>query len=86
MSETKFAAGAIVHYTPTVSQDRQSANGLYEVLRQMPTEDAGNSYRIKNQSSGQQRVAREHQLEKATDADLLAWANISLQRVRPERR
>jgi hypothetical protein len=40
--------------------------GVYEILRQMPIEDATEaSYRIKNKSSGQERIAREHQLDNA---------------------
>jgi hypothetical protein len=64
MSEHKFSAGQMVHFSPTFSQDRQSGIGLYQILRQMPVERADEmSYRIKNQSSGQERVASEHQLE-----------------------
>jgi len=65
MSKPMFAAGQMVHYSPSFSQDSKSGLGLYEVLRQMPIEDAQEtSYRIKSQSSGQERIAREHQLEK----------------------
>jgi hypothetical protein len=66
MSEHRFAAGQLVHFNPTFSQDRDSGVGLYEILRQMPIERADEtSYRIKNQSSGQERIASEHQLELA---------------------
>jgi hypothetical protein len=66
MLEPIFLAGQVVHYSPGFAQDSMSALGLYEVLRQMPIEDAKEiSYRIKSQSSGQERIAREHQLEMA---------------------
>jgi len=66
MLEPIFFAGQVVHYSPSFAQDSKSALGLYEVLRQMPIEDAKEiSYRIKSQSSGQERIAREHQLEMA---------------------
>jgi hypothetical protein len=66
MSEPIFCAGQVVRYSPSFAQDSSSALGLYEVLRQMPIEDSKEiSYRIKSQSSGQERIAREHQLEMA---------------------
>lgn len=66
MSEPMFAAGQMVHYSPSFAQDSKSGVGLYEVLRQMPVEDSQEtSYRIKSKTSGQERIAREHQLEKA---------------------
>ena len=56
----------MVHFSPTFSQDRQSGIGLYQILRQMPIERGDEkSYRIKSQSSGQERIASEHQLEMA---------------------
>jgi hypothetical protein len=62
----KFANGQMVHFTPSFSQDSKSATGPYEILRQMPIEGADEtSYRIKSQSNGQERIAREHQLETA---------------------
>jgi hypothetical protein len=65
MSEPKFANGQMVRFTPSFSQDAK-ALGIYEIIRQMPIEDATEtSYRIKSGSSGQERVAREHQLESA---------------------
>jgi hypothetical protein len=66
METRKFANGQVVHFTPSFSQDSKSAIGLYEILRQMPIEGADEaSYRIKSQISGQERIAREHQLENA---------------------
>lgn len=62
----KFANGQVVHFTPSFSQDSRSATGPYEILRQMPIEGADETtYRIKSQSNGQERIAREHQLETA---------------------
>jgi len=66
MSKPKFANGQMVHFTPSFSQDSRSAMGPYEVLRKMPIEGADEtSYKIKSQTSGQERIAREHQLENA---------------------
>jgi hypothetical protein len=62
----KFANGQVVHFTPSVSQDARSATGPYEILRQMPIEGGDETtYKIKCQTSGQERIAREHQLEHA---------------------
>jgi hypothetical protein len=66
MSAPKFANGQVVHFTPSFSQDSRSAMGPYEILRQMPIEGADEaSYKIKSQTSGQERIAREHQLKNA---------------------
>ena len=66
MTAPKFASGQKVHFTPSFSQDSKSGTGLYEILRQMPIEGGDEaSYRIKSQISGQERIAREHQLENA---------------------
>jgi len=66
MTAPKFANGQVVHFTPSFSQDSRSATGLYEILRQMPMEGVDEAtYKIKSQTSGQQRIAREHQLENA---------------------
>ena len=64
MPEPKFVVGEKVHYSPDVTQDRKSGVGLFEVLRQMPDEIAGHSYRIKSVADGHERIAREHQLDK----------------------
>jgi hypothetical protein len=64
MSEPRFFVGEKVLYSPDVTQDRKSGAGLFEVLRQMPIEGAGRSYRIKSESDGHERIAREHQLDK----------------------
>jgi len=64
MSEPKFTSGQVVHFTPSFSQDTKSAIGLFEILRQMPIEGGDEtSYRIRHQTSGQERIAREHQLQ-----------------------
>ncbi len=66
MSDPKFANGQMVRFTPSFSQDSKAALDVYEIVRQMPIEDASEtSYRIKSGSSGQERIAREHQLESA---------------------
>ena len=66
MTISKFASGQLVHFTPSFAQDSKSALGPYEILRQMPLEGTDEaSYKIKSQTSGQERIAREHQLETA---------------------
>jgi hypothetical protein len=66
MTAPKFANGQVVNFTPSFSQDSRSATGPYEILRQMPIEGGDETtYRIKSQTSGQERIAREHQLENA---------------------
>jgi hypothetical protein len=75
METRKFASGQVVHFTPSFSQDARSATGLYEILRQMPIEGGDEtSYRIKSQVSGQERIAREHQLEIALNPVGAHWA------------
>jgi hypothetical protein len=64
MPESKFLVGEKVHYSPDVTQDRKSGDGLFEVLRQMPDETAGPSYRIRSVADGHERIAREHQLDR----------------------
>jgi hypothetical protein len=66
MATPKFTNGQLVNFTPSFSQDSKSANGPYEILRQMPIEGSDETtYKIKSQASGQERIAREHQLEDA---------------------
>jgi hypothetical protein len=66
MPEPKFAVGEKVLYCPDVTQDRQSGAGFFEVVRSMPDERAGRSYRIRNVTDGHERIAREYQLDKVT--------------------
>jgi hypothetical protein len=64
MSAPKFAIGQVVSFTPSFSQDSKSSIGPYEIIRQMPAEGADEtSYKIRSQINGQERIAREHQLE-----------------------
>jgi hypothetical protein len=66
MTTPRFASGQVVHFTPSFTQDSKSATGPYEILRQMPIEGTDeNTYKIKSQTNGQERIAREHQLENA---------------------
>ena len=66
MTTPKFTNGQLVNFTPSFSRIPKSATGPYEILRQMPIEGADEtSYKIKSQISGQERIAREHQLENA---------------------
>jgi hypothetical protein len=64
--EPQYAAGDRVQYNPDFTQDRQSGAGLYEIVRSMPIEANGHSYRIKSKTDGHERIAREHQLDKVT--------------------
>jgi hypothetical protein len=64
MLEPRFVIGEKVIYIPGFTQDRESGAGLFEVLRTMPDENVGRSYRIRNTTDGHERVAREHQLDK----------------------
>jgi hypothetical protein len=59
----KFAVGAFVLYSPDITQDRKSG-GVFEVVRLLPLEQNGYSYRIKD-PAGRERIAAEHQLENA---------------------
>jgi hypothetical protein len=59
----RFAVGAQVVYSPDITQDRQSG-GLFVVMRLLPVEKGGYSYRIKD-AAGRERVAPEYQLETA---------------------
>jgi hypothetical protein len=64
--EPKYAAGDRVQYNPDFTQDRLSGAGLFEIVRSMPIEANGHSYRIKSETDGHERIAREHQLETIT--------------------
>jgi hypothetical protein len=66
MLEPRFIVGEKVIYSPDFTQDRGSGAGLFEVIRSMPDESVGRSYRIRNTTDGHERVAREHQLDKIT--------------------
>ena len=55
MPEPKFAVGEKVLYSPDVTQDRQSGAGFFEVVRLMPDEGVGLSYRIRNVTDGHER-------------------------------
>ena len=58
MPEHKFAVGEKVLYSPDVTQDRQSGAGVFEVVRLMPDERVGLSYRIRDVTDGHERIAR----------------------------
>ena len=63
MSEPRFSVGQKVRYSASVTQDRQSGAGFFEIIRSMPDERVGHSYRIRHVSDGHERIAREHQLD-----------------------
>jgi hypothetical protein len=64
MLEPRFIVGEKVLYSPDITQERGSGAGFFEVVRSMPDERAGHSYRIRHVTDGHERVAREHQLDK----------------------
>lgn len=64
MADPRFSVGEKVIYNPDITQDRGSGAGFFEVIRSMPDERVGLSYRIRNIADGHERVAREHQLDK----------------------
>ena len=49
MSEPRFSVGQKVRYSPSVTQDRQSGAGFFEIIS-MPDERVGHSYRIRHVS------------------------------------
>lgn len=53
VGETVAAAQRVDQITPA---------GLYEVVRLLPSDAAGNQYRIRSVSSGQERVVGEREL------------------------
>jgi|APTNR8051073442_1049403.scaffolds.fasta_scaffold09215_3 hypothetical protein len=63
MSQAKhrYAVGEIVDYRPGFAAGA-GAQGAYEVVRQLPAENAVNQYHIKSTRDGHQRVVREDQL------------------------
>ena len=66
MTTPKFTNGQLVNFTPSFSPGFQVCDRPLQILRQMPIEGGDEtSYRIKSQASGQERIAREHQLENA---------------------
>lgn len=57
----RFSIGQRVTFTP-VPSDGRAARGVYEVVRQMPSEDKDLQYRIKDPRDGHERMVRESQL------------------------
>ena len=64
MQEYKFIVGEKVQYNPGFAQDRESGAGIFEIVRSMPDERDGPSYRIRHVTDSHERVVREHQLNK----------------------
>jgi hypothetical protein len=60
----KFRIGDNVHFT-TGLFGRGGANGVYEVVRLLPSEGDEQQYRIKSVSEPHERVAKQSQLERA---------------------
>ena len=68
MTPPKFSVGERVQYIPDGLQER-NRGGMFEVLRCMPIEQAGQTYLILSDKDGHQRVAREYQLDKLAFAE-----------------
>jgi hypothetical protein len=63
MATDKFAVGQTVRFSPGPGQEH-AKGGLFKIVRLLP--EAGNmlQYRVKSETDGQERVAREDQLAK----------------------
>ena len=61
MLHHKFSVGQEVNFLPTV-MDFNVPRGTYRVVRQMPMEGGGFTYRVKSIADGHERVIRESQL------------------------
>jgi hypothetical protein len=61
MQTHKFKVGQSLLFSPA-RYEYQRASGLIEVTRLLPAEGTELQYRIKDTSSGQERVVRESQL------------------------
>ncbi len=57
----KFVVGENVYFTAS-NVARPAADGIYEVIRLLPTDGADCQYRIKSTSEAFERVAKESQL------------------------
>jgi hypothetical protein len=64
MTEHRFRLGQKVQFTRGYPY-RNSAEGLYEVVRQLPDSDGEFLYRIKSVREPHERVVKESELEKA---------------------
>ena len=63
LSSHKFRIGDSVHFTSGML-GRGGANGVYEVVRLLPTEGDEQQYRIKSMTEPHERVAKQSQLER----------------------
>ena len=63
MSGHKFKIGQLVNY---LSPER--APGVYQITQLLPPEGAAFQYRIKSRKEPHERVAKEHELERAATA------------------
>jgi hypothetical protein len=61
MSVHKFAVGQTVRFSPDRNQEG-TARGSFKIVRLLPEEASVFQYRVKSQSDGHERVAREDQL------------------------
>ena len=70
----KFRAGESVRFCRGYPY-RDAAEGLYEVLQQLPYSDGEHQYRIKSAQETRERVVRESELDSTQSADGTAGAN-----------
>jgi hypothetical protein len=61
MLHHKFSVGENVTFLPSIV-DYNVPAGTYRIVRQMPMEAGGFTYRVKSVNDGQERVMRESQL------------------------
>jgi hypothetical protein len=60
----KFQAGQTVRFASSFPH-RHAAEGVYEVIRRLPSEDGDYQYRIKSARELYQRVVNESDIERA---------------------
>jgi hypothetical protein len=63
LSPHRFRIGDSVHFTSGMF-GRGGANGVYEVVRLLPTDGDEQQYRIKSMTEPHERVAKQSQLER----------------------
>jgi hypothetical protein len=61
MRAHKYAVGSFVEFKPGPYMG-EAKPGSYTVVRHLPSEGAGNQYRIKSSRDGHERIANESQL------------------------
>jgi hypothetical protein len=64
LSPHKFRIGDSVHFT-TGLVGRGGANGVYEIVRLLPSDGDEQQYRVKSATEPHERVAKQSQLERS---------------------